>query len=119
MQDVRKAFHMFEKVRVPSLGVVENMSYFEDGTGKRHHLFGKDGGKLLAKKLGADFLGEVPIVQAIREGGDEGRPLVVRDPSHPTALALRDIARRIAQRVSVLASHGQAGPEAVQIGSFN
>ncbi len=119
MQDVRKAFHMFEKVRVPVLGIVENMSYFQDDSGKRHHLFGKDGGKLLAKKFSLNFLGEVPIVQAVREGGDEGVPIVLRQPRSEVAESLRELARRIAQQVSILAAHGaDQGPQ-VSIGKFS
>jgi len=119
MQDVRKAFHMFDKVRVPILGIVENMSYFEDPAGLRHHLFGKDGGKLLAKKFNVDFLGELPIVQAVREGGDEGRPIVVRAPEAPVAQSLRTLARKVAQKVSILALHGGGPGAQVEFGKFD
>ena len=119
MQDVRKAYHMFDKVRVPVVGVVENMAYFQDDSGKRHHLFGKDGGKLLAKKFGLGFLGEVPIVQAIREGGDEGRPITLSAPQSEVAMKFREMARTVAQQVSILASRGAgAGPQ-VEIGAFH
>src|SRR4029078_12172735 len=74
MQDVRKAFHMFEKVRIPIMGVVENMSYFRcDGCEKQHSIFGSEGGKLLARKFNTELLGQLPIVSQVREGGDEGR----------------------------------------------
>ncbi len=119
MQDVRKAYHMFEKVRVPVMGIVENMAYFQEDSGKRHHLFGKDGGKLLAKKFNLNFLGEIPIVQAIREGGDEGRPIVIRNAESPVAHAFREIARKVAQQVSILANHGASGGPQIEIGKFN
>src|SRR6185437_4931037 len=99
MQDVRKAFHMFEKVRVPVLGFVENMRYFKcDSCEKKHALFGSEGGKTLSKKYGVDLLAQLPIVPAVREGGDEGRPIVLREPQSAQARevvqAFRDLARR-------------------------
>jgi ATP-binding protein involved in chromosome partitioning len=120
MQDVRKAFHMFEKVRVPLLGFVENMSWFKcDGCEKRHSLFGSEGGKLLARKFGGELLAQLPIEVSVREGGDEGRPVVVRDPGSEPARAFRELARRVAQRVSIV--EGAQGPDPsrlVQIGKF-
>jgi ATP-binding protein involved in chromosome partitioning len=117
MQDVRKAFHMFEKVRVPLLGFVENMSWFKcDGCDRKHALFGTGGGKLLARKFGGELLAELPMQPSVREGGDEGRPVVVRDPSSEVAQALRELARRVAQRVSIVESAQK--PELVQIGKF-
>ncbi len=119
MQDVRKAYHMFDKVRIPIAGIVENMAYFQDDSGKRHHLFGKDGGKLLAKKFNLSFLGEIPIVQAVREGGDEGVPIVVRNPQSEPAVKLREIARTVAQKIAILASHGADSAPTVEIGKFH
>ncbi len=120
MQDVRKAFHMFEKVRIPIMGVVENMSYFKcDGCEKRHFLFGENGGKLLAKKFNTELLGQLPIVQSVREGGDEGRPAVVRDPQSEVSILFRDLARKIAQQTSILANEGIDPSQIVQIGKFN
>jgi ATP-binding protein involved in chromosome partitioning len=119
MQDVRKAYHMFSKVRVPILGVIENMSYFEDDSGKRHHLFGKDGGKLLSKKFSLTFLGELPIVQQVREGGDEGRPIVDKNPESIVAKNFREISRKVAQQVSILALHGVDQGPSVEIGNFS
>lgn len=75
LADVRKAMDMFRKVNIPILGIVENMSYFEDPeSGNRSYIFGKDGAKKLAEHEGLQFLGEVPLVQTIREGGDSGHP---------------------------------------------
>ena len=120
MQDVRKAFHMFEKVRVPILGFVENMSYFKcDSCEKKHALFGSEGGKMLSRKYGVDLLAQLPMVPAVREGGDEGRPIVLRDPRSEVALAFRELARRIAQEVSIVAAKGPADPsQGIQIGKF-
>ena len=119
MQDVRKAFHMFEKVRVPVMGVVENMSFFKcDRCETRHQLFGEGGGKLLARKLNTELLAEIPIVAKVREGGDEGRPIVIRDPQSEVATGFRDLARKVAQQISILASQGVDPSRIVQIGRF-
>ncbi len=123
MQDVRKAFHMFEKVRVPVMGFVENMSYFVcDGCDKRHFLFGKDGGVLLAKKFHTDLLAQLPMIPAVREGGDLGRP-VMSQPEDTAGIAtfatpFRELARKVAQRISILNLRSRTQSE-VQIGSFS
>lgn len=71
--DVKKAASMFGKVNVPVLGIVENMSYFEDDSGKKHYIFGQDGVKKFAQSAGIKFLGEIPIRQDIRENADNGK----------------------------------------------
>ena len=94
--DARKAVAMFQKVNVPLLGIVENMSYFVCGhCGERTEIFAHGGGERAAEKLGVPFLGRVPIDPAIREGGDTGRPLVIAHPESPQAKAFRDIAAKI------------------------
>jgi ATP-binding protein involved in chromosome partitioning len=118
MQDVRKAFHMFEKVRIPIMGIVENMSYFKcDSCDKRHPLFGENGGKLLSKKFNTELLAQLPIVPSVREGGDEGRPIVIREPKSEVALAFRDLARKVAQKTSILSNEVDPS-QIVQIGRF-
>jgi len=74
---VRKGIAMFEKVNVPILGIVENMSYFTAPGGERVEIFGHGGGAEEAVRQGTAFLGEVPIFTEIREGGDAGVPVVV------------------------------------------
>lgn len=121
-QDVRKAINMFEKVRVPILGIVENMSYFEcDGCTKKHYLFGEGGGKTIARKFSVDLLAELPLMAQVREGGDEGCPIVVKDPASPVAVALRELTRQVARKVAVLTAHSVAGTgeQIVQIGKFS
>lgn len=98
--DARKGLNMFRKVDVPVLGIVENMSYFvAPDTGKRYDIFGHGGAKAEAERLGVAFLGEVPLEMAIRATSDEGRPVVVSDPSGPQARIYREIAKKVWERV--------------------
>jgi ATP-binding protein involved in chromosome partitioning len=91
--DARRGISMFNKVDVPVLGIVENMSYFvAPDTGKRYDIFGHGGAKREAERVGVPFLGEVPLVMAIREQSDAGTPIVVADPASPHAAAYRAIA---------------------------
>lgn len=122
MQDVRRAYGMFEKVRVPVLGLVENMSWFKcDGCEKKHYLFGKDGGLKLSRKLGAELLAQLPLVPEVREGGDEGVPIVIRKPGSDAAQAFFALAKRVAEKLvlfsSSAASSKSAAPE-IEIGRF-
>ncbi len=91
----RRGARMFEKVNVPYLGVVENMSYLEAGDGTRQHLFGEGGGASTAESLDTPLLGEIPIDTAIREGCDNGIPIVVSDPESVAAKEFFKVARRI------------------------
>ena len=120
MQDVRKAYHMFEKVRVPLIGFVENMSYFLcDGCDRKHFLFGQDGGKSLARKFNGELLAQLPMNPVVREAGDEGRPAVISHPESETARGMRELARQVASRVSILAENLAIDPsQIVQIGKF-
>jgi ATP-binding protein involved in chromosome partitioning len=89
---VRKGIAMFQKVNVPILGIVENMSYYTTPTGDRIELFGHGGGRSEAARQNVSFLGEVPIYVAIREGGDAGQPVVVTDPESAAGRAFVDVA---------------------------
>ncbi|MEX6725625.1 Mrp/NBP35 family ATP-binding protein [Parapedomonas caeni] len=100
--DARKAIAMFAKVNVPVLGVVENMSSFLcPHCGGESHIFGHGGAARTAAELGVPFLGEVPLVMAVREGSDSGRPVVVADPASVPAQALRAIGGRVAKALAV------------------
>ncbi|HYG25114.1 MAG TPA: Mrp/NBP35 family ATP-binding protein [Verrucomicrobiae bacterium] len=96
---VRKGVGMFEKVNVPILGIVENMSYFTAPNGDRVEIFGHGGGRAEAERKGVTFLGEVPIFTEIREGGDCGVPVVVASPEAPPAQAFLRIAAALQQRL--------------------
>ena len=86
---VRKGIAMFQKVNVPILGIVENMSYYTTPTGDRIELFGHGGGKAEAARQNVSFLGEIPIYVSIREGGDSGQPIVVTDPESAAGAGFR------------------------------
>jgi len=103
LMDATKALAMFQKLEVPILGIVENMSYFVcPCCGERTEIFSHGGGKAAAERLKVPFLGEIPINAAIREGGDTGTPIVVSAPTSPESEAFRTYARNVAARVSVL-----------------
>jgi ATP-binding protein involved in chromosome partitioning len=97
---VRKGIAMFEKVNVPILGIVENMSYFITPNGERVEIFGHGGGHAEADRQQIPFLGEIPIFTEIREGGDTGLPVVVGAPNQPPAQAFIHIAEALKQRFS-------------------
>jgi ATP-binding protein involved in chromosome partitioning len=97
--DAKKAIDMLPRFGVPIIGIVENMSYFiAPDTGTRYDIFGSGGAEKASAELGLPFLGAVPLVMAIREGSDAGRPPMVSDPSGPEADAYRAIVRRILAR---------------------
>lgn len=102
--DAVKAMNMFllPSVNVPIVGVVENMSWFtpKELPDNKYYLFGEGGGKKLAKASKSVLLGQVPIVQGIREGGDEGKP-VVTQKDNPSARAFMDIAQNVVRQVAV------------------
>jgi ATP-binding protein involved in chromosome partitioning len=103
--DARKGLAMFQKVRVPVLGIVENMSYFvpPDLPERRYRIFGEGGGKRVADELGVEFLGELPIDPRIVAGGDRGEPIVESAPDSEAAQRFRELAGRIARKLAVLA----------------
>ena len=104
--DARKGLKMFEKVNVPVLGVIENMSYFvpPDLPDRKYYIFGRGGGKKIAEELGVPFLGELPIDPRVVEGGDAGKPILVHAPESEIAQAFRALAGTIARELAVLAT---------------
>jgi len=94
--DARKGLNMFKQVHVPVLGIVENMSYFTcPHCGDQTSIFSHGGAREEAKRLGVDFLGEVPLAIAIRERADEGVPIVIAEPEGEHAKAYREIANHV------------------------
>ena len=100
LMDARRGVKMFEKVGVPVLGIVENMSMFCcPNCGHETALFGHGGARREAERLGVPFLGEVPLLLAVREGGDSGVPVVAAQPDSPAAQAFESIARAVWARL--------------------
>ncbi|MCW8827682.1 MAG: iron-sulfur cluster carrier protein ApbC [Gammaproteobacteria bacterium] len=104
LMDARKAYKMFEKVEVPVLGVVENMSiHICSKCGHEEHIFGEGGGQKMADDYGVKFLGALPLDISIREEVDAGKPTVVAQPDSRITQIYRDIARRTAAKLSLKA----------------
>jgi ATP-binding protein involved in chromosome partitioning len=91
----QRAAAMAEKVELDVIGVIENMSWFRGDDGKRYEIFGSGGGDELARELGVPLLAQIPLVPALREGGDDGRPIVVAHPDDEAAVAFRAIAETL------------------------
>jgi ATP-binding protein involved in chromosome partitioning len=102
MADVRKAINMFEQVRIPILGIVENMSYFvcPDCSG-RHYIFGQGGGEQLARQFSTVLLGQIPLSINVREAGDIGVPVVIGSPDSLQSKAFQQIAQNVVDRVEL------------------
>ena len=91
----QRSAYMARKLNLPLRGVIENMSWFSSPDGSRYEIFGSGGGTELAEELGVPLLGQVPLVPAVREGGDSGHPIVVAEPASEAAEAFKSIARQI------------------------
>lgn len=104
LADARKGVNMFlgDKVNVPVLGLVENMAWFTPAElpENRYYIFGKEGGKRLADELGLPLLGQIPIVQSIREGGDAGKPIAV-DIHSISGMAFHELAVKVVEQVNI------------------
>jgi ATP-binding protein involved in chromosome partitioning len=107
--DARRGVKMFEQVRVPVLGIVENMSYFAcPDCGHRTDIFGHGGARAEAARIGVPFLGEIPLLLAIRETGDAGAPITASDPDSHAAAAFKAVA---ASLLPALTAGRAAGPK--------
>jgi ATP-binding protein involved in chromosome partitioning len=101
--DARKGLKMFEKVSVPIVGIIENMStYVCPSCGHEEHVFGTGGGQKMCQEYGVDFLGSLPLNLSIREQADAGRPTVVADPDGAISEIYKTIARQVAIKVATL-----------------
>jgi ATP-binding protein involved in chromosome partitioning len=99
--DARKGLKMFEKVGIPILGIVENMSvHICTNCGHAEPIFGEGGGERMCAEYGVEFLGALPLTMSIREQADSGKPTVVADPEGPVAKIYKDIARKLAVKVA-------------------
>jgi ATP-binding protein involved in chromosome partitioning len=103
LDDALRGLEMFRQLNVPILGVIENMSYLELPDGTRMDIFGTGGGQQLAEQTGVPFIGAIPMDPAVREGGDNGNPVILASPDSPVGKAFRTIAEELAAKVSVAA----------------
>ncbi len=101
----KRAGLMARKVNQEVMGVVENMSWFTGDDGKRYHLFGEGGGALLATELDVPLLGQIPLVPALREGADAGRPVTIADPGGEAAIAFELLAAAVDERKPRVRTH--------------
>jgi len=102
LADSRRAVRMYQKLNIPVLGLIENMSYFVCPSCKHESdIFGRDGGERTAETMEIPFLGRIPIYEPIRRGGDAGVPLVIAEPESPAARAFFSAAERLAAQVSI------------------
>jgi len=108
--DARKGLEMFKQVRVPVLGIVENMSYYTTEKGERLDLFGHGGGRKLAQEAGVPCLGEIPIDPRVARCGDQGEPIVQKHPDSVVAAAYRELATAV--QAAMARAAGQQLPEA-------
>lgn len=93
----QRAAYMAEKVNLSVRAVIENMSWFRGDDGKRYDIFGSGGGEALAEELGVPLLGQIPLLQELREGGDTGRPITVADPDSEVAKVFAEMARLLTE----------------------
>jgi ATP-binding protein involved in chromosome partitioning len=113
LADVRKSITMFQRLRVPLLGIVENMSYYLDpGSGTPVYIFGRGGGKALSEELVLPFLGDIPLDPEVCAAGDAGKPVIIAHPDSGLAGAFRRIAVAVAEQADRAA---QAGPPTLEI----
>ncbi len=102
LADTRRAIRMYQKLNIPTLGLIENMSYFVCPNCEHEaDIFGKGGGEGLAKAMNVPFIGRVPIYEPIRRGGDNGMPLVLSEPDSPSAKAFLSAAEQVAAQISI------------------
>lgn len=112
--DARRGVGMFRKVNVPVLGIIENMSFFiAPDTGKRYDIFGHGGAKAEAERIGAPFLGEVPLDMALRENSDNGTPLTATNPDGEHARIYRGIASKVWEQVKAGQVDGRTAPQII------
>jgi len=107
LDDARRGLMMFRQLEVPVLGIVENMSFLELPDGTQMDVFGSGGGEQLSEEMGVPFIGKIPMDPSVREGGDNGKPVVITKPDSPVAQALNTIAEDVAAKVSIAAMRGE------------
>ena len=102
LADARKGYIMFERVNVPTIGIIENMSYFNNSDGSKEYIFGKDGGRKMSEDFKVKLLGEIPIDTKVRIGGDDGIPIVVSNNSSEVSEIYKATALKIIKEVNIM-----------------
>ena len=93
--DVKRGIRMFDKLKVPILGLVDNMSFFQSDDGKNYNIFGEGGVEKVAKDYKKDFLGKIPINIDLRVAADTGKPLFEKNPDHKISKIFKEMAKKI------------------------
>ena len=93
--DVKRGINMFDKLKVPILGLVDNMSFFETDDGKKYNIFGENGVEKVAKDYKKKFLGKIPINIDLRIAADEGKPLIEKIPDHKISMIFKEMAKKV------------------------
>ena len=103
LADVIRAKSMFDKVMIPIIGIIENMSYFIcDGCQKKHEIFSRGGAERAAERFNIPFLGEIPLITSLREGSDKGVPILVQEPRSEVSRIFLEIAAKLAGQLSIV-----------------
>ncbi|VVA13834.1 PREDICTED: iron-sulfur [Prunus dulcis] len=112
LMDARRGINMFSKVEVPILGIVENMSCFKcPNCAERWFIFGEGGSRKTAAEMGVDFAGEIPLEVGIRQGSDDGVPIVISAPDCDVSKAYVDMAQKVVDRLEELSKEEQSRPQ--------
>jgi ATP-binding protein involved in chromosome partitioning len=116
LADVIRAKTMFDKVMIPIVGIIENMSYFIcDGCGKKHEIFSRGGAQRAAERFQIPYLGEIPITPALREGADRGVPILIQEPGSEVSKIFLEIAAKLAGQLSIASERARKhqGPKII------
>ena len=99
LADVKRGIRMFDKLKVPILGLVDNMSFFETDNGRKYNIFGEDGVEKIAKNYNKEFLGKIPIDIDLRVAADSGKPLVEKESDHKISKLFMEIATKVKKKI--------------------
>ncbi|XP_047327591.1 iron-sulfur protein NUBPL [Impatiens glandulifera] len=112
LMDARRGVNMFSKVKIPILGIIENMSFFKcPHCGEPSHIFGKEGARKTADEMSVPFLGEIPLEVDIRSTSDEGKPIVLTSPNSAASVAYTEMANKLVRRLEELSGQTTIRPE--------
>jgi len=113
LADARKGYHMFEKVKVPTLGIIENMSFYLKTDGTKEYIFGKEGGKKMSEEFNTKLLGEIPINTQIRISGDDGKPFVLNNPELTESEGFNKISDELINEINMINAEREESSDVV------